>query len=158
MKGRREVEEGRRKEEDVRGREEEVEGERKEGKKKGKKGNTGLQTHTQTPDPRFLSPDPGPQTRPQTRRKKEGGGCKREGRKKEDERSGRRKEGKKGKKKGRFFSTFWGDVLAKLHRLSDPRNRNHKSLAIANRNFEVASFSRRNRSEIAVSQVFSESQ
>ena len=36
--------------------------------------------------------------------------------------------------------------------LSDPRNRNHKSLAIANRKFEVASFSRRNRSEIAVLQ------
>ena len=42
--------------------------------------------------------------------------------------------------------------------LSDPRNRNHKSLAIANRNFEVASFSRRSRSEIAVLEVFSESQ
>ena len=42
--------------------------------------------------------------------------------------------------------------------LSDPRNRNHKSLAIANHNFEVASFSRRNRSEIAVLEVFSESQ
>ena len=36
--------------------------------------------------------------------------------------------------------------------LSDPRNRNHKSLAIGNHNFEVASFSRRNRSKIAVSQ------
>ena len=44
-----------------------------------------------------------------------------------------------------------------LH-LSDPRNRNHKSLAIANHNFEVASFSRRNRSEIAVLEVCSESQ
>ena len=42
--------------------------------------------------------------------------------------------------------------------LSDPRNRNHKSLAIANHNFEVASFSRRNRNEIAVLEVFSESQ
>ena len=42
--------------------------------------------------------------------------------------------------------------------LSDPRNRNHKSLAIANHNFEVASFSRRNRNEIAVLQVVSESQ
>ena len=42
--------------------------------------------------------------------------------------------------------------------LSDPRNRNHKSLAIANRNFEVASASRRNRNEIAVLQMFSESQ
>ena len=43
--------------------------------------------------------------------------------------------------------------------LSDPRNRNHKSLAIANRNLEVASFSRRNRSEkIAALQAFSESQ
>ena len=41
--------------------------------------------------------------------------------------------------------------------LSDPRNRNHKSLAIANHNFEVASFSRRNRNEIAVLQVLSES-
>ena len=40
--------------------------------------------------------------------------------------------------------------------LSDPRNR--KSLAIANRNFEVASFSRRNRNEIAILQVFLESQ
>ena len=36
--------------------------------------------------------------------------------------------------------------------LSDPRNRNHKSLAIGNHNFEVANFSRRNRSKIAVSQ------
>ena len=36
--------------------------------------------------------------------------------------------------------------------LSDPRNRNHKSLAIGNHNFKVASFSRRNRSKIAVSQ------
>ena len=42
--------------------------------------------------------------------------------------------------------------------LSDPRNRNHKSLAIANHNFEVSSFSRRNRSEIAMLEVFSESQ
>ena len=42
--------------------------------------------------------------------------------------------------------------------LSDPRNRNHKSLAIANHNFEVASFSRRNRNEIAVLQGVSESQ
>ena len=39
--------------------------------------------------------------------------------------------------------------------LSDPRNRNHKSLAIANNNFEVASFSRRNRNEIAVLQLSS---
>ena len=38
------------------------------------------------------------------------------------------------------------------HPLSDPHNRNHKSLAIGNHNFEVASFSRRNRSKIAVSQ------
>ena len=30
--------------------------------------------------------------------------------------------------------------------LSDPRNRNYKSLAIGNHNFEIASFSRRNRS------------
>ena len=37
-------------------------------------------------------------------------------------------------------------------KLSDPRNRNHKSLAIGNHNFEVASFSRRNRSKIALSQ------
>ena len=43
-------------------------------------------------------------------------------------------------------------------KFSDPRNPNHKSLAIANRNFAVASFSGRNRSEIAVLQVFSESQ
>ena len=42
--------------------------------------------------------------------------------------------------------------------LSDPRHRNHKSLAIANHNFEVTSFSRRNHSEIAVLEVFSESQ
>ena len=42
--------------------------------------------------------------------------------------------------------------------LSDPRNHNHKSLAIANHSFEVASFSRRNRNEIAVLQLFSESQ
>ena len=39
-----------------------------------------------------------------------------------------------------------------IRELSDPRNRNHKSLAIGNHNFEVASFSRRNRSKIAVSQ------
>ena len=38
------------------------------------------------------------------------------------------------------------------HNLNDPRNRNHKSLAIGNHNFEVASFSRRNRSKIAMSQ------
>ena len=38
------------------------------------------------------------------------------------------------------------------HRLSDPRSRNHKSLAIGNHNVEVASFSRRNRINIAVSQ------
>ena len=37
---------------------------------------------------------------------------------------------------------------------SDPRKRKHKSLAIANHNFEVASFFRRNRIEIAVLQVF----
>ena len=42
-------------------------------------------------------------------------------------------------------------------KLSDPRKRNHKSLAIANRNFEVASFSCRNHNEIAVLRVFSES-
>ena len=39
-----------------------------------------------------------------------------------------------------------------IRNLSDPGNRNHKSLAIGNHNFEVASFSRRNRSKIAVSQ------
>ena len=44
------------------------------------------------------------------------------------------------------------------HGLSDPRHRNHKSLAIANHDFEVAKFSRTNRSEIAVLEVFSESQ
>ena len=43
-------------------------------------------------------------------------------------------------------------IVFKGYRLSDPRNRNHKSLAIGNHNFEVASFSRRNRSKIAVSQ------
>ena len=32
-------------------------------------------------------------------------------------------------------------------RLSDPRNRNHKALAIGNHNFEVASFSRGNRNK-----------
>ena len=53
---------------------------------------------------------------------------------------------------GKFW-TFFGHFV-----LSDPRNRNHKSLAIANHNFEVASFSRRNRNEIAVLQVSSESQ
>ena len=36
--------------------------------------------------------------------------------------------------------------------LSDPPNRNHKSLAIGHHNFKVASFSCRNRSKIAVSQ------
>ena len=48
---------------------------------------------------------------------------------------------------------MWG-----VYYLSDPRDRNHKSLAIANRNFEVASFSRSNRNEIAVLQALSESQ
>ena len=44
-------------------------------------------------------------------------------------------------------------VQSKPSELSDPRNRNRKSLAIGNRNFEeVASFSRRNRNKIAVSQ------
>ena len=46
----------------------------------------------------------------------------------------------------------------RVHSLSDPRNRNHKSLAIANHDFEVASFSCRNRNEIAVLKVFSELQ
>ena len=41
---------------------------------------------------------------------------------------------------------------AVAHVLTDPCNRNHKSLAIGNHNFEVASFSRRIRSKIAVSQ------
>ena len=50
-----------------------------------------------------------------------------------------------------FWQHFW-------RTLSDPRHRNHKSLAIANHNFEVASFSRRNRNEIAVLKVFPESQ
>ena len=36
--------------------------------------------------------------------------------------------------------------------LGDPCNRNHKSLAIGNHDFEIANFSRRNRSKIAVSQ------
>ena len=36
---------------------------------------------------------------------------------------------------------------AKVSDLSDARNPNHKSLAIANHNFEVASFSRRNRND-----------
>ena len=53
---------------------------------------------------------------------------------------------------------FFADFVAGLLQLSDPRNRNHKSLAIANHNFEIASFSRRNRNEIAVLQVFSVSQ
>ena len=43
-------------------------------------------------------------------------------------------------------------LQTRLGNLSDPRNRNHKSLAIGNHNFEIASFSRRNRSKIAVSQ------
>ena len=38
------------------------------------------------------------------------------------------------------------DFAWSFRKLSDPRNRNHKSLAIGNHNFEVASFSRRNRS------------
>ena len=43
--------------------------------------------------------------------------------------------------------------------LSDPHHRNHKSLAIANHNFEVASrIPKWNRSKIAVLEVFSESQ
>ena len=45
------------------------------------------------------------------------------------------------------FSDRWDN-----QELSDPRNRNHKLLAIGNHNFEVASFSRRNRSKIAMSQ------
>ena len=45
-----------------------------------------------------------------------------------------------------------GEIANASDGLSDPRNRNHKSLAIGNHNFEVASFSRRNRSKIAVSQ------
>ena len=57
-----------------------------------------------------------------------------------------------------FFVQSFLRTLRVMDRLSDPRNRNHKSLAIANRNFEVASFSRRNRNEIAVFQVFLESQ
>ena len=36
--------------------------------------------------------------------------------------------------------------------LSDPRNRNHKSLAIGNPNFEAASLSSRNRNKMTVSQ------
>ena len=47
---------------------------------------------------------------------------------------------------------FAGTRRKKTLDLSDPRNRNHKSLAIGNHNFEVASFSRRNRSKIAVLQ------
>ena len=43
-------------------------------------------------------------------------------------------------------------ALELIDELSDPRNRNHKSLAIGNHNFEVAGFSRRNRRKIAVSQ------
>ena len=64
----------------------------------------------------------------------------------------------------RFFFGFLGGTGKGGHyerglfALSDPRNRNHKSLAIANRNFEVASFARRNSNEITVLQVFSESQ
>ena len=55
-----------------------------------------------------------------------------------------------------FKISFW--LPADWSILGDPRNRNHKSLAIANHNFEVASFSRRYRSKIAVLEVFSESQ
>ena len=45
-----------------------------------------------------------------------------------------------------------------IMQLVTQRYRNHKSLAIANHNFEVASFSRRNHNEIAELEVFSESQ
>ena len=59
-----------------------------------------------------------------------------------------------------FLPRWCTVILVLVHhlKLSDPHNRNHKSLAIANRNFEVASFPCRNRSEIAALQVFSESQ
>ena len=55
-----------------------------------------------------------------------------------------------GEKKGPFLGNCFAKRLC--NDLSDPRNCNHKSLAIGNHNFEVASFSRRNRSKIAVSQ------
>ena len=56
----------------------------------------------------------------------------------------------------RDFSRFFGgsDPMLVTLGLSDPRNRNHKSLAIANHIFEVASFFRRNRNEIAMLQAF----
>ena len=47
---------------------------------------------------------------------------------------------------------FIGDNKGAQRELRDPCNRNHKSLAIANRNFEVASLSRRSRSKIVVLQ------
>ena len=51
-----------------------------------------------------------------------------------------------------FACTLFYVFLSETQELSDPRNRNHKSQAIGNHNFEVASFSRRNHSKIAVSQ------
>ena len=60
--------------------------------------------------------------------------------------------GKKSLVFGVVFLGFYLNTKEWKIRVSDPRNRNHKSLAIGNHNFEVASFSRRNRSKIAVSQ------
>ena len=55
----------------------------------------------------------------------------------------------------RLFSYFF-EALSRLALtelgLSDPRSRNHKSLAIGNHNFEVASFAPRNRS-VAITKI-----
>ena len=48
-----------------------------------------------------------------------------------------------------IFRKKRGDTVREL---SDPRTRNHKPLAIGNHNFEIASFSRRNRNKITMSQ------
>ena len=54
------------------------------------------------------------------------------------------------------FGKEWSQYCLKVCRTKTrPLNRNHKSLAIGNHNFEVASFSRRNRSKITVSQSLS---
>ena len=55
-------------------------------------------------------------------------------------------------REGTNFSTTTPSHGRPPPHLSVPHNRNHKSLAIANRNFAVASFPRRNRSEITVLQ------
>ena len=58
---------------------------------------------------------------------------------------------KLGNRQQRGHSTIF-EESAPSHALSDPHDRNHKSLAIGNHNLEVASFARRNCRKIALSQ------